>query len=193
MPTRGVTAHAQASPGRPAVVAGERVLSYGELDRRSRRLAAALAERGAGQDRPVAAVLPNGAEILEVATAASMLGAPYLPVNWHLKADELAFILRDSGAGAVVTHRELAGRVRGAGAGPGGPALLVVGDDYEDAISAAPERPELAASSGPSFVFYTSGTTARPKGVVHRRPDPAQAAAAQEGQVSLWWWSPDDV
>ena len=81
---------------------GETTRTYGELDDRARHLASVLSELGAGPGRPVATVLPNGIEIFEVAMAAAMLDAPYLPVNWHLKADELAYILDDADVSVVV-------------------------------------------------------------------------------------------
>jgi long-chain acyl-CoA synthetase len=84
------------------MVMGDTVRTYGELDDRGRHLASVLAARGAGPGRPVATVLPNGIETFEVATAAAMLNAPYLPVNWHLKSDELAYILADAGVAVVV-------------------------------------------------------------------------------------------
>lgn len=129
---RGVTAHARHRGDHPALVFGEGARTYRELDERARRLAAVLAERGVGPGRPVATVLPNGFEPFEVAVAAGMLDAPYLPVNWHLKADELAYILSDAEVAVAVGHHSLeeemvpaAERARV----PGG--LLVVGSSYE--------------------------------------------------------------
>ena len=106
-PVRGVTDHAREGPDRPAVIAGDTVRTYGQLEQRALRLASVLARRGAGPGRPVAAVLPNGIEIFEVATAASMLDAPFLPVNWHLRAQELAFILSDADVAVAVGHEDL--------------------------------------------------------------------------------------
>ena len=60
----------------------------------------------------MAAVLPNGIEIFEVATAASMLDAPFLPVNWHLRADELAYILADADVAVVVGHEAVDAELR---------------------------------------------------------------------------------
>ncbi len=170
------------------------MVSYAELDERARRLAGVLRERGAGPELPVATFLPNGVEFFEVAAAATMLGAPFLPINWHLKAEELSFILGDSGAGVVVVD-SVADKAQRALVGSPTCEVLRVGEDYESSIAAI-DRSSVegfSAFTGPSFIFYTSGTTARPKGVVHARPDPSVARMVQDSQVELWWWSPDDV
>ncbi|MHB8219729.1 MAG: AMP-binding protein [Acidimicrobiales bacterium] len=202
---RGVSAHAVAGPDRPALVVADRVRTYAELDDRARRLAAVLSAMGAGPGRPVASVLRNGFEPFEVATAAAMAGAPYLPVNWHLKATELAYLLGDAGVGAVVGHADLAPvldeAMRRAGLGgqplrvdvPGADEVVAEGG-YEACISAAVADPSLDSGAGPELVFYTSGTTARPKGVVHGGlGDLAARRAGMEGQALLWGWTPDDV
>jgi len=103
-----------------------------------------------------------------VATAAAMLDAPYLPVNWHLKAGELAYIFGDAGVAVVVGHADLRDELVAATGGTEGTfPLVLVGDDYETAISDAAPLPGADSHSGPELMFYTSGTTARPKGVVH--------------------------
>ncbi len=206
MALRGVSAHARATPDKVALIAGGRTLTYSELDDRSSRLARVLADMGVpgrplrGREprpTPVATVLPNDLEILETATAASMLGSPYLPINWHLKAEELGFVLADSGARIVVTDSSLAGHVEEALGWAPSCHALVVGGGYEEAIRGASEAgPRFQATAGPRFMFYTSGTTARPKGVVQDPatvPSPERALAAQEGQVALWWWTPGEV
>ncbi len=193
---RGVSAHAARRGDHPALVFGDEVRTYRELDDRARRLAAVLAERGVGPGRPVATVLPNGFEPLEVAIAASMLDAPYLPVNHHLKSDELAYILEDAGVAAVVGHVTLESEVAPAterALVPGG-LLLAGGGSYEKEIEAAAARPELDSGPMPELMFYTSGTTARPKGIIPAgRSDRTGRASGMEGQASLWSWTPDDV
>ena len=206
---RGVVAHANHRPDAVAMVMGSETRTYGELVDRARRLAHVLMARGAGPGQTVAAVLPNGFESFEVATAAAMAGAPFLPVNWHLKAGELEYLLSDAGVSVVVGHQSLAGALLEATAAIDqiSTPLLVGPDpksapsavpdeqsDYEGAIGQATPDPTLDSGPGPELVFYTSGTTARPKGVVHGGLGRIEArTAGMEGQAMLWGWSSDDV
>ncbi|MHB1518777.1 MAG: AMP-binding protein [Acidimicrobiales bacterium] len=192
---RGVTAHARRNPERRAIVCEGMSRTFGELHDRAARLATVLAEKGTGPGRPVATVLPNGIEQFEVATASAMLGAPYLPINWHLRTAELAFILSDADVAVVVGHHELAD-VAAAAVGSAGVTaqLVLVGDDYEHAIETARPLDEADSGPGPDLMFYTSGTTARPKGVVHdAMGEIAGRRAGLEAQVALWGWTPEDV
>ncbi len=175
------------------MIMGDTVRTYGALDRRAARLASVLADLGAGPGKPVAIFLPNSIEIFEVAVAAAMLNAPFLPVNWHLKADELAYILADADVAAVVgqagTDDDLSKALDHHGAGS-----LRVGAEYERALEAAPALAGADSGAGPELMFYTSGTTARPKGVVHASlADDRGRVRGMEGQVALWSWTPDDV
>src|SRR5438874_4209182 len=139
---------------------------------------------GAEPGHPVVAILPNSFQFFEVSMAAARLGAPFLPVNWHLKADELAYIVEDSGALVAVAP----GNVPGC-------RTLVVGAGYEEALAAADaaDAPARDPGAGPSLVFYTSGTTARPKGVVHEGYTGEAVRLGMQSQVALWEWTADDV
>src|SRR5690348_7864165 len=97
-----VSERARTEPGRPAFVLGEQVRTYGEFDERTTRLAHALRGRGIGPGDRVAIMLPNGIEFFETWAAATKLEAAVVLVNWHLKADELGYILTDSGASLLV-------------------------------------------------------------------------------------------
>jgi acyl-CoA synthetase (AMP-forming)/AMP-acid ligase II len=71
---------------------------------------------------------------------------------------------------------------------------LTVGPTYEAALSAAAPLPGGDSGGGPELMFYTSGTTARPKGVVHGGlADHQNRLRAMEGQVALWSWTVDEV
>jgi long-chain acyl-CoA synthetase len=199
---QGVSEQARATPHQVALIVpdeagGVRSRTYGELDERARRLAAVLRDRGAGPDHPVAAAVRNGLEPFEVAIGAAMAGAPFLPLNWHLKSAEFSYLLQDAGVRVVVGHADLADQLPSPS-----PDLDVIligaaedsGRSYEHLIAGAPADPTLDSGAGPELVFYTSGTTARPKGVVHAgMRDPAIRHASFGGQAQLWGWTADDV
>jgi long-chain acyl-CoA synthetase len=194
----GISEHAAVAPDRAAIICRDTIRSYGELDDRTTRLAHALRARGVGAGDHVAVVAPNSIEWFEAAIAASKLDAAVVPTNYHLKAEELAFILEDAEVAAVVTHVDLLPAVGAAiEALRRVPAVVVIGGDYEDAIAdaggAGDDVEPLTAAPGFAPVFYTSGTTGRPKGVVHGMLDRDVMAMAQEGQKALWFWTGDDV
>src|SRR5581483_6039288 len=159
---------ARATPGKAALVVGDARRTYGELADRAARLAGALRAAGVPADGTgaVAAMLPNGFEFFEVAAAACRAEARFLPVNWHLKSDELAWILADSGAQVLVADAGLSEYVERAVAETPSCRVLLVGRDY-DGLAADAEPLAGDGWRSPAFIFYTSGTTGRPKGVVH--------------------------
>src|SRR6516225_4968057 len=99
---------ADAQPRREALVCGDRRLTYADLEVRANRLAHELAEHGIGPGDHVAVHLYNGTEYLEAMLAAFKLRAVPVNVNYRYVEDELAYLLDDADAKAVVFHRELA-------------------------------------------------------------------------------------
>jgi long-chain acyl-CoA synthetase len=189
----GISAHAAATPNKAALICGDVTRTFVELEARTSRLAHALSVRGVQAGDRVAVMLPNGIEFFETWAAATKLDAPVVLVNWHLKADELAYILRDSKARVLVAHRRLAAQYEDTLAGVDGCEVLVVPDEYEAAIGHAEGAPARTIEALDAPIFYTSGTTGRPKGVIHGRPDPDRARQNMQGQLALWGWTADDV
>src|SRR3954447_13302214 len=188
--------HALAHPDKVAVVEigddRERLRTYGELSSRVNRLARVLHRLGATPDSRVAVMLANGLEFVEAGLATGVAQTWYVPVNWHLKTDELAYLLSDSDAQAPATSPDREPIAHAATATTGTP-LLVTGPSYEEALAAEDDAPLADAWSGPAWVLYTSGTTGRPKGVVHGAPDAAAMEQSRHALIAMWGFTPDDV
>jgi len=161
---------ARVHPERPAVLLGDQpVLDYRELAVRAARLAGHLLH-GVGLqpgDR-VAVFMGNHTAYLEILYAAWWAGLAVVPINAKLHPKEVGFILGDAAAAALFVSDALAPALQPL---PGGlPALRQVftpGEaGYEAALAAAPIEPEPRAPDDLAWLFYTSGTTGRPKGVM---------------------------
>ncbi|TQM02983.1 long-chain-fatty-acid--CoA ligase [Pseudonocardia kunmingensis] len=164
-----VARHARLRPGETAFVDPRARRTYGELDDRVTRLGHALVDRGVTAGDRVAVLGLNSIEVVESWLAVLRIGAIAVPVNFRLVADEIAYVLDDSGAVAVVVDAALAPAVEQARAkAPGLRSVLTIGGDLEEVLAASSDvYTELPVpDESPAFIMYTSGTTGFPKGAV---------------------------
>jgi amino acid adenylation domain-containing protein/non-ribosomal peptide synthase protein (TIGR01720 family) len=168
---------AAAAPAAAALVLDDLVLSYGEVDARADRLAAALRRLGVAAQAPgealVAIALRRSPWLPMAMLAAWKAGAAYLPLDPSYPLERLAFMLADSGAGLLLAEPDLRHRLPL----PPGLRSVTVAELWSGAPGAAEppvaglEDAEAAASAQPTpgalaYVIYTSGSTGTPKGVM---------------------------
>ena len=167
----GLWTIAARTPDRTAAIEPDgAVVSYAELAARADRLGRGLQALGLAPGATVAGMLPNGADALALFFAALQTGLYVVPVNWHLTAAEVAYILGDSEAGAFVAHQRFAGVAAAAAdqAGIDHTARFAVGDiggfaPLTELGGGGAGRPQRRTTGAP--MLYTSGTSGRPKGV----------------------------
>ncbi len=158
---------AHAYPNLPALARGERVIcSYAELAARVARLAAGLAQRLAHGDR-VALVMKNCAQYVELLFACWHAGLCAVPVNAKLHPRELEFILENSGARLCFATSDLYDAVAPLASSVACLEEVIDADGprYAALAAGAPIAVAARAADDPAWLFYTSGTTGRPKGV----------------------------
>ena len=166
---------AASRPDKVALVAGDREITYTELEDRVRRAAAALAGLGVRKGDRVALVLGNVPEFVEALHAAWRIGAAAVPLNVMLTAEEVGYVLADAEPAAVVADRAFLTTVLAVEQRVPTGHVLVIGDgpapggtvSWEEALAAAGDAPEAdVGEEDLALLQYTAGTTARPKGAM---------------------------
>ncbi len=159
----------------PAVIQGVTTTTWQELDRQAAGLAATLQRSGLGAEAKVATYLFNGPEFLETYFAAFKIRAQPVNVNYRYLDAELAYLLENSDAEALVFHSSLADRVAAIDTGslavliqvPDADTPLVPGAIWWDDAVDRPPADRCARGARDHHMLYTGGTTGLPKGVIY--------------------------
>ena len=167
----GLWTIAARAPERVAVIEPDgTAVSYATLAARADQFGRGLQALGLAPGSTVAGLLPNGADALALFSAALQTGLYVVPLNWHLAAAEVAYILDDSEAGAFIAHERFAAVAAAAAdlAGIATSARFAVGQvpgfaPLADLGAGGGGRPAERTAGAP--MVYTSGTSGRPKGV----------------------------
>ncbi|MGB3501651.1 MAG: AMP-binding protein [Mesorhizobium sp.] len=156
-------------PNQTAISHGDRRLSYSELDGLAAALGRFFASQGCQRGDRVLIFMRNGFEYAPLMLGALRAGFVVVPVNAKLHPLEVAWIAGDAGPKLIFTHREYAGALRDA-LGDEAPAIISIEDFDLPALLPAPPLPADTTPDEPAWIFYTSGTTGRPKGatLTHR-------------------------
>jgi long-chain acyl-CoA synthetase len=164
----------------PALIMGDSgvAVTYREMDERSMRVAQLLRDAGLQVGDHIAILLENNPRYFEIYWGAQRAGLYTTPINWHLKPEEAGYIIEDCGARALFTSAAVADTARALEPylGKVETRLAMDGDiegydRYEDAIARYPAEPLEGEVEG-MYMFYSSGTTGRPKGI--KPPLPGQ-------------------
>jgi fatty-acyl-CoA synthase len=187
---------AEQVPEAPALVQGERRLSWSDLDRRANGVAATLLDRGATEQDKVAQYLYNAPEYIESMFAAFKAGLVPINTNYRYMDEELVYLWDNADCVAVVFHgvfTETIERIRDRV--PGVATWLWVDDEhgecpewaipYEQAANSHPERvvPPWGRNGDQLLMTYTGGTTGMPKGVMWRQDDLFRTLVSQMNPV----------
>jgi acyl-CoA synthetase (AMP-forming)/AMP-acid ligase II len=148
-------------PDQPAPSLGE--LTYRELARRGRAVQAGLDELGIGEGERVAIVSHNSARLLELLLAVPSSGRVLVPINFRLSPEEVRYIVGHSGARVLLVDPELETSLKGVESDH----RFGTGEEYEQLLrfDAEPRPWTEPDEDATATINYTSGTTARPKGV----------------------------
>ena len=163
-------ASARHLPGRPALVFGDRAWTYAELDREAGGLAAGLARLGLRPGQRACLHLGNRPEFVLAYYACQKLGVTPVALNVTYKREELAYIVRDSEAAAIVSGGAAAAELPAPGDTPSVRVRVGTADPGAVPFEAVAADPPLRADDldreDVAAILYTSATTGRPKGVL---------------------------
>ena len=198
--TDPLAAHAAATPDKAALIAGGQTVTYAQLHDRANRFAGAMQELGIREGDRITGLGYNSVEGVEASHGSRRCGAVGVPINYHLKPAEVAFIVNDSGAKVITVapeflevaeeaRRNVEGERLFLLTGPGSPPPGWL--SYEELL-AGPGDVDLTSDANPlgATMIYTSGTTGRPKGAY--RPNGVNVENVLQ-VIQIFGLSADDV
>ncbi|GAB4213489.1 MAG: hypothetical protein OHK0022_50680 [Roseiflexaceae bacterium] len=153
-----IVAQVECTPDAPALQTRSGLLSYRQLDRRARSLAALLRLHGVGPEARVAVLLPRNADLVAALLGVLYAGGAYIPLDPSYPAARLHAILHDAGPLVVLTTQDLAAGLADL------PGVCLAVDQLDLAALPAAE-PAAVAPEQLAYLIYTSGSTGQPKGV----------------------------
>ncbi|MDE0155970.1 MAG: AMP-binding protein [Gammaproteobacteria bacterium] len=187
------------------LVFGERTCSAGDLDSAARHVAGGLSSLGICEDDAVAVILRNDIPYFIIHEASHYLGFDVVPVNWHLKPAEISFILADCQAKAVIVHSDLLTRELAVVIGRVPVIVVTTPDEITECYNVTDgagdlepgfldwsrwveESPRCTASNKKFRppLFYTSGSSGRPKAVLRKDVTPDIVARISERTTYAW-------
>ncbi len=154
-------AQADRHPDRPAVVSGNDMLSYAQLNVQANQLARQLRHMGVGPNIVVGVMAERSVAMLVAILGVMKAGGAYLPLDPELPAQRLAFMLSDARAQVLIGRTVVDADI----SKPPIQTVLLDRGPVELAGHASTNLPAAADSSHPAYIMYTSGTTGAPKGV----------------------------
>ncbi len=165
----------------PAIIQGERLISWGQFDDRCARLAACYLSHGLTTGSKVAMFLYNSPEYLETQAAAFKIRGCPVNVNYRYLEDELAYLLDNADCEAIVFHASLGPRLEKIREKLPKLKLLIQVDDadlpdvepiagslrYDEVLATNQPAPRIQRDDDDVYMLYTGGTTGMPKGVMY--------------------------
>lgn len=186
-------------PNKPAIEFEGKTATFREIDLMGDRLANALRKLGVSKGDRVAQFLPNCLELVYSLVGNFKNGSIVVPVHIGFKEQEIAHILSDSGAKAIITDRERLPIVNNVKNGLKDLKYIIIIDGKEKSTvnfnelvkNSSEKKPSASISDNDNcIIFYTSGTTGKPKGAVLTNMN---VCAGVEALVKTWKWAKNDI
>ncbi|MEY4131044.1 MAG: long-chain-fatty-acid--CoA ligase [Actinomycetota bacterium] len=184
---------AEKYPNHPAVIYGDEQLTFTDFERACEQLASSLVAAGLNEGDVVALLCTNRPEWLITYQAALRAGLVFVPINWHLEADDIDYVINDCKARAVLFEDQFA---RLLPAKRNDRLFIAIGDSvqgslhWNEALQQGRQAGESPIRNRGTQMIYTSGTTGRPKGVKPAQTSSETTSAVGAAMVGMFGMDP---